>query len=184
MAWQIQLKFGIGAALPRGNLHRKFCVVLFREYQATDAWKWHFLYSCKIHSRLSHALFPWATRHTTVCLDLNEMCLYPRTFCSDKRTVLTWKCVVRHKRLGVELKSVLIRTNPQPLLFVHRLYAHVKYSIWFAQLLKKTHMHMWISQLFHTVNFPWATPTLQLGYFNLDITSVAFCWYRVEMTLG
>ena len=37
MAWWIQLKFGIGGAPPRGNLHRKFCVFLLREFRATDA---------------------------------------------------------------------------------------------------------------------------------------------------
>ena len=31
MAWWIQLKFGIGGAPPRGNLHKKN---LFREFQA------------------------------------------------------------------------------------------------------------------------------------------------------
>jgi len=35
-AWWIQLTFGIGGAPPRGNLHRKFCVFLLREFRATD----------------------------------------------------------------------------------------------------------------------------------------------------
>jgi len=54
-AWRIQLKFGIGGATPRGNLHRKFRVFLVRECWATDAWKRRFLYSCKIHTCRSHA---------------------------------------------------------------------------------------------------------------------------------
>jgi len=37
-AWQIQLQFGIGGASPRGNLHRKIHMFLFRECIATDVW--------------------------------------------------------------------------------------------------------------------------------------------------
>jgi len=36
-AMWIQFKFGIGGAPPQGNLHRKFCLFLLREFQATDA---------------------------------------------------------------------------------------------------------------------------------------------------
>ena len=62
-AWRIQLKFGIGGAPPRGNSHRKFRVFLFKECWATDAWKRHFLYSCKIHTCQSCA--PGFLGHTT-----------------------------------------------------------------------------------------------------------------------
>jgi len=52
-AWLISSKFGIGGAPPWGNLHRKICVSFFGECRATDAWKQHFLDSCKIHICLS-----------------------------------------------------------------------------------------------------------------------------------
>jgi len=68
-AWQIQLKFGIGGAPPRGNSHGKFCVFLFRECWATDAWKRRFLYSCKIHTCLSCTLgFLGRTTHYRVLI--------------------------------------------------------------------------------------------------------------------
>ena len=56
-AWRIQLKFGIGGATPRGNLHRKFRVFLFRECVSYRCVKtaWRFLYSCKIHTCQSRA---------------------------------------------------------------------------------------------------------------------------------
>ena len=37
-------------APPQRNLYRKICVFLLRECQATDVWKRHFLYSCKINT--------------------------------------------------------------------------------------------------------------------------------------
>ena len=61
----IQLKFGIGDF-----------VSLLREFRTTDAWKRHFLHSCKIHTCLSHTqvfLVSWAVRHTTVCLDVDAI---------------------------------------------------------------------------------------------------------------
>ena len=67
-AWRIQFKFGIRGATPQGNSHRKFRVFLFRECWATDAWKRHFLYSCKIHTCLSRAPgFLGRTTHYRVC---------------------------------------------------------------------------------------------------------------------
>ena len=52
---------------PQGNSHRKFRVFLVRECWATDAWKQHFLYSCKIHICLSRTLgFLGRTTHYRV----------------------------------------------------------------------------------------------------------------------
>ena len=65
-AWWIQLKFGIGGVPPWENLGRKLHVFLFRECRATNTWKRHFLYSCKIHTYLLHA--PGFLGHTTMCL--------------------------------------------------------------------------------------------------------------------
>ena len=81
-AWQIQLKFRIEGSLPWGNLHKKFCVFLLRECWATDVWKQHFLYSCKIHTcRMPQV--SWAAQHTTVCLDPFS-CIYSLTLPSHK----------------------------------------------------------------------------------------------------
>ena len=80
-AGRIHLKFGIECAPPRGNSHSVF---LFRECWATDTWKQHFLYSCKIHTCLSCAPgFLGRTTHyhvswyyMTLKLVING-CLYP-----------------------------------------------------------------------------------------------------------
>ena len=42
---------------PRRNLHSKIRMFQFRDYQATDAWKWCFLYSCEIHTCLLYTGF-------------------------------------------------------------------------------------------------------------------------------
>ena len=101
-AWRIQFKFGIGGSTPRGNSHRKFRVFLFREFWATDAWKRRFLYSCKVHTCLSHAKgFFFLGPHDTlprvlILIVMNsrcktrKLCAYWLTFCKGGTEPTMW----------------------------------------------------------------------------------------------
>ena len=66
MAKRIWLKIGMECILPRGIFHCKNGAVLFRHYQVTDVWKWHFLGSCIIHTCLLHTRTGCTWLHDTL----------------------------------------------------------------------------------------------------------------------
>ena len=66
----ISLKFGMWSAAVGGNVHSKNRLVSSRKHRATEVRKLRFLSSCQ-YTHGCYAPASWASRHTTVCLDIS-----------------------------------------------------------------------------------------------------------------
>ena len=75
----ISLKFGMWNAAVGGHLHSKNRLVSSRKHRATEVRKLRFLSSCQ-YTHGCYAPASWATRHTTVCLDICKHTLY-KVYC-------------------------------------------------------------------------------------------------------
>ena len=69
----ISLKFGMWSAEGGGNVHSKNRLVSSRHHRATKVRKLRFLSSCQ-YTHGCYAPASWAARHTTVCLDIADLC--------------------------------------------------------------------------------------------------------------
>ena len=83
----ISLKFGMWSAAVGGHVHSKNRLVSSRKHRATEVRKLRFLSSCQ-YTHGCYAPASWATRHTTVCLDV----LFD--ICSDKTVYNHWAGLV------------------------------------------------------------------------------------------
>jgi len=142
MAGHICLKFGIECVLPQGTYHSKNGVVLLRHCRVTDAWKWHFLGSCIMHTCQSrtHIGCAWPlSRHTTVYLDsghftFESVLLSIVTAMSTRTIVWAHQVYSGHFTFESVLLAIVTAMSTRTIVWAHQVYLQ-----WFkTQLLFKS----------------------------------------------